>query len=98
MRRKEQFERFRVACDDGHPALAVELGKLYLAEYPDDAWGLIYFGMALQSLARYGEARAAYERALTLLPPEHHERIYRKFGQLAEDQTCDRCAHDAREA
>jgi hypothetical protein len=50
MRRKEQFERFRVACDEGHPALAVELGKLYLAKYPDDAWALIYKRMQLAAL------------------------------------------------
>jgi tetratricopeptide (TPR) repeat protein len=86
MRRKEQFERFRIACDAGHPALAVELGNLYLATYPDDAWALIYFGMALQDLARYAEARTAYERAILLLPPEEHERIYRQFGLLAQDQ------------
>jgi tetratricopeptide (TPR) repeat protein len=87
MPRKQQFERFRIACDEGHPALAVELGKLYLAAYPDDAWALIYFGMALQDLARYAEARASYERALTLLPPEDHARIYRQLGLLAQDQS-----------
>jgi tetratricopeptide (TPR) repeat protein len=86
MRRKEQFERFRVACDQGHPALAVELGKLYLTTYPEDPWALIYFGMALQSLARYAEAHAAYERAMSLLPAEEHERIYRQLGLLAQDQ------------
>jgi tetratricopeptide (TPR) repeat protein len=86
MRRKEQFDRFRVACDEGHPALAVELGKLYLAKYPEDAWALIYFGMALQSIARYGDALAAYDRALLLLPAEEHQRIYRQFGLLAQDQ------------
>jgi tetratricopeptide (TPR) repeat protein len=86
MQRKEQFERFRVACDNGHPALAVELGKLYLARYPDDAWALIYFGMALQSIARYGESRAAYDRAMALLPAEDHHRIYRQLGLLSEDQ------------
>jgi tetratricopeptide (TPR) repeat protein len=86
MQRKEQFKRFRIACDEGHPALAVELGKLYLARYPDDAWALIYFGMALQSLARYGDARAAYDRALALLPAEDHHRIYRQFGLVAQDQ------------
>jgi tetratricopeptide (TPR) repeat protein len=86
MQRKEQFERFRVACDEGHPALAVELGKLYLARYPDDAWALIYFGMALQSIARYKDSQGAYDRAIALLPVEHHHRIYRQFGLLAQDQ------------
>jgi tetratricopeptide (TPR) repeat protein len=94
MRRKEKFERLRIASDDGHPALTVELGKLYLAEYPDDAWALIYFGMALQDLARYAEARAAYERALALLPPEDHERIYRQLGLLDQDQGSLRTAED----
>jgi tetratricopeptide (TPR) repeat protein len=71
MRRKEQFQRFRIACDEGHP---------------NDAWALIYFGTALQGLARYTEARGAFERALSLLPPEDHYRIYRQFGILAQDQ------------
>jgi tetratricopeptide (TPR) repeat protein len=42
--------------------------------------------MALQSIARYGDSRAAYERAIALLPAEHHHRIYRQFGLLAQDQ------------
>jgi tetratricopeptide (TPR) repeat protein len=86
MRREEQFERFRVACDEGHPALAIELGKLYLATYPEDPWALIYFGMELQTLARYAEAHAAYERAMSLLPVGEHKRIYRQCGLLAQDQ------------
>jgi tetratricopeptide (TPR) repeat protein len=87
MRRKEQFERFRIARDAGHQALAIELGKLYLASYPDEAWALIYFGMALQDLARYAEARVAYERALPLMAPEDHQRVYRQLGVLAQDQS-----------
>jgi tetratricopeptide (TPR) repeat protein len=42
--------------------------------------------MALQSITRYGDSRAAYERALMLLPPENHHRVYRQFGLLAQDQ------------
>jgi tetratricopeptide (TPR) repeat protein len=42
--------------------------------------------MALQSLARYAEARAAYERAMSVLPADEHERIYRQLGLLAQDQ------------
>ena len=86
MPRKEKLERLRIASDEGHPALTVELGKLYLAQYPDDAWALIYFGMALQDLARYAEARAVYERSLGLLPPEDHERVCRQLGLLAQDE------------
>ena len=40
----------------------------------------------MQDLARYAEARASYERALALLPPEDHERIFRQLGMLAQDQ------------
>jgi tetratricopeptide (TPR) repeat protein len=87
MRRKERFERLRIASDEGYPALTVELGKLYLAEYPDDPWALIYYGMALQDLARYAEARAAYERALVKLPTDDHDRVHRQLGLLAQDQS-----------
>jgi tetratricopeptide (TPR) repeat protein len=87
MRRKERFERLRIASDEGHPALTIELGKLYLAEFPEDPWALIYYGMALQDVARYPEAGAAYDRALTQLPSEDHERIYRRLGLLAQDQS-----------
>lgn len=87
MRRKERFERLRLASDEEYPALTVELAKLYLAEFPEDAWALIYYGMALQDLARYPEARSSFERALTLMGPEEHERLYRQFGLLAQDES-----------
>lgn len=63
MRRKERFARLRIASDEGRSALTIEVAKLYLAEFPKDPWALIYYGMALQDLARYPQARAAYERA-----------------------------------
>jgi tetratricopeptide (TPR) repeat protein len=87
MQRKERFDHLRVASDEGYPALTVELAKLYLAEFPDDAWVLIYFGMALQDLARYQEARSAFERALTVLPLENHERVHRQLGLLSQDES-----------
>ena len=45
-------------------ALTVELSKLYLARDPDEFSALMRYGMALQAVARLGEARAASERAL----------------------------------
>jgi tetratricopeptide (TPR) repeat protein len=87
VRRKERFERLRLASDDGYPALTVELARLYLADYPDDQWGLIYYARALQDLARYEEARSALDRALGLMPAEDHDRVYRQFGSLAQDQS-----------
>jgi tetratricopeptide (TPR) repeat protein len=85
--RKERFERLRLASNGGFPALTVELAKLYLAEYPDDQWVLIYYGMALQDMARYEEAHSAFDRALRLMPPEDHGRLYRQFGSLAQEQS-----------
>jgi tetratricopeptide (TPR) repeat protein len=87
MQRKERFERLRVASDEGNPALTVELAKLYLAQFPDDAWALIYFGMALQDLARYEEARSAFNSALAVMPAENHERLYRQLGLLSQDES-----------
>lgn len=86
MKRKELFAQLIAAHDRGFPGLTVELGKRYLAKYPDEAWALIFYGMALQTLARYREARTAYDQALPLLPPEEHERIFRQLGHLEEDQ------------
>jgi tetratricopeptide (TPR) repeat protein len=87
MRRKERFELLRVASDEGYPALTIELAKLYLAQFPDDAWALIYFGMALQDLARYNEARSAFNSSLAVMPPENHERLYRQLGLLSQDES-----------
>jgi tetratricopeptide (TPR) repeat protein len=87
MQRKERFKRLCVASDEGNTALTVELAKLYLAEFPNDAWALMYYGMALQDLARYSEARSSFERAFALLGPEESERLYRQFGLLAQDES-----------
>jgi tetratricopeptide (TPR) repeat protein len=87
MRRKERFERLRVASDEGFPALTIELAKLYLAQFPDDAWVLIYFGMALQDLARYEEARSAFNRAMAVMPTADHHRLYRQLGLLSQDES-----------
>jgi tetratricopeptide (TPR) repeat protein len=47
----------------------------------------MFFGMALQDVARYTEARSAYDRALALLPVEDHQRIYQQLGVLEQDQS-----------
>ena len=87
MRRKERFDLLRVASDQGHLALTIELAKLYLAQFPDDAWALIYFGMALQDLARYHEARSAFSTSLAVMPPENHERLFRQLGLLSQEES-----------
>jgi len=87
MKRKELMKRLMDAHHEGHPALTIEISKRYLAQYPGDAWALMFFGMALQDVARYGEARSAYDHALALLPPEDHRRVYKQLGMLEQDQS-----------
>ena len=48
------------------PALAIELARRYLARWPEDRPALMAYGNALTSLARYAEARAVFDRALSL--------------------------------
>ncbi len=48
---------------------------------------LVYYGVALQDLARYEEARAIFERSLALMPADSQERLYRRFGLLAQDES-----------
>jgi tetratricopeptide (TPR) repeat protein len=43
--------------------------------------------MALQDLARYKEARSAFNSALAVMPAENHERLYRQLGLLSQDES-----------
>ncbi|MGH7648805.1 MAG: tetratricopeptide repeat protein [Gemmatimonadaceae bacterium] len=70
------------------PALTVELGRLHLADNPDDRAALMLYGRALVDLARYDDARAAYEHALALTPTESQVRVLRALGLLC-DARCD---------
>ena len=68
------------------PALTIELGRLYLAEMPDDPSALALVGQAYVAIARYEEGRAAYERALTHCAPERRSRLLALLGDL--EQAC----------
>jgi tetratricopeptide (TPR) repeat protein len=85
MDREDLRERLLVAHQDGNPALTIEIGKRYLAKYPDDGTAFTFVGMAMQGVARYADARAAYEQALAIMPTENHFLIYRQIGLLEQD-------------
>jgi tetratricopeptide (TPR) repeat protein len=68
------------------PALTIELGLLYLAEFPDQPIALTMIGQAYSSVARYEEARSAYERALTICAPERRARVLSLLGDLHQAQ------------
>ena len=69
----------------GHPALIVELARRYLSRWSDDVHALRALADALTSLARYPEARAAYERTLALVENDaQRSRVYAALGQLAQ--------------
>lgn len=68
----------------GHPALIVELARRYLTHWPDDVHALRALADALTSLARYPEARAAYDRVLVLAETDAQRgRAYAALGHLA---------------
>ena len=70
------------AYERDQPALTIELARLYLAEHADDRAVLLVYGEALTDLARYAEARSAYERALTLSGPTERAPVLRLLGRL----------------
>jgi tetratricopeptide (TPR) repeat protein len=86
------MQRLIDASARDQPALTVELARLHLALCPDDRTALLIYGNALVSLARYAEARAAYEHALALSTTENRASVLRRLGEL-----CD-ARYEAREA
>ena len=78
------YEHLRGAAARGQPALTIELARRYLGEVPDDPLALSHLAAALRDLARYDEARDAYERLLTVFPPDAHAVVWRQLGQLEE--------------
>lgn len=87
MEQAELRERLLAAHHKGQSGLTIEIAKRYVAKYPDDGTALTFFGMALQDLARYTEARSIYDRALAVVPPENQDLIYRQLGLLEQDQS-----------
>ena len=85
-------QQFLEASNRDQPALTVELGRLHFAREPDDRTALILYGTALVGLARYAEARAAYEHALSLSPADERRRPLQLLGQLYDAR------YEAREA
>jgi tetratricopeptide (TPR) repeat protein len=82
--RAESLQLILEADRSGHPALTIELSRRYLALWPDDRHALQFYADALTSVARYSEARAAYERAITLAESEAERgRLYSALGHLA---------------
>src|SRR4051794_37776618 len=72
------------ADQNGYPALTIELSRRYLAIWPDDRHALGFYADALASVARYSEATAAYEQAITLAETEEQRsRLYSARGHLA---------------
>ena len=72
------------AFKSAQPALTVELAQLYLETEPEDRHLWLIYGQSLSELARYAEARSAYERALALTPEDERAPVYRLLGQLHE--------------
>jgi tetratricopeptide (TPR) repeat protein len=72
------------AYKQARPALTIELARLYLDTEPEDRHLWLIYGQALSELARYPEARSAYERALALTPEDERAPAYRLLGQLHE--------------
>jgi tetratricopeptide (TPR) repeat protein len=67
----------------GHPALIIELARRYLAAWPDDRHALRAYAEALTSIARYPEARVAYERGLGLAETDAQRgNLYSALGHL----------------
>ena len=86
MGQRSQYEQILAAVDAGHPALVIELAKRYLAQFPETPWILLLYGSALQDVARYDEARTAYDRALAAMPAADHARVFRQLGSWAQAQ------------
>jgi tetratricopeptide (TPR) repeat protein len=83
---EQQLEKLIAAFKEGLPALAIELSRKYLLKYPDDDVALLYFGMSLQSIARYEEARKVFEDAMCLFPDSKLYLVYRQVGLLYQDR------------
>src|SRR5436853_450840 len=79
---EQQLKKLIAAFGEGLPALTIELCRKYLSKYPDDDVALLYFGMSLQSLARYDEARKVLEDAMCLFPDDKLYLVYRQIGLL----------------
>ena len=85
MDRAQSLQLILDARHADHPALIVELSSRYLVRWPDDRHALRAYADALTRIARYPEARAAYERAVTLAETEAQRgSLYSALGHLAQ--------------
>jgi tetratricopeptide (TPR) repeat protein len=81
-RLQQLIDAFRDDC----PALMIELGLLYLQEGEPAEPALTMMGQAYAALARFAEARSAYERALEIAEPDRQGRIFTLLGDLCRTQ------------
>jgi tetratricopeptide (TPR) repeat protein len=82
--RKESFNQICLADDRGQTAVAVELCKKHLREFPKDGVAWLRYGMTQTTLARYAEAKKAIQKAITLCPPKALAIAYAQMGHLVE--------------
>ena len=81
-----QLQQLMDAFERDLPALTIELGRLYLAEFPDESFALTMIGQAYSSVARYEDARSSYEQALAICAPERRARVLSLLGDLHQAQ------------
>lgn len=84
--KKQLFRALKAAFNQELPALTIELAKDYLAKYSDDVSAWMYYGIALQSVARYEEAREAFASVEPHFPKDRMDILYTQVGFLYEDQ------------
>jgi tetratricopeptide (TPR) repeat protein len=82
--RKESFNQICLADDRGQIAVAVELCKKHLREFPKDGIAWLRYGMTQTTLARYAEAKKAIQKAIILCPPKALAIAYAQMGHLVE--------------
>ena len=84
--RDTAYRKMFNAWDAGEHALALELSRELLEEFPDYNIGWVLQGVILYELARYGEAEQVLHHAIQGLPLEHLHHGYVHLGHLYRER------------
>jgi tetratricopeptide (TPR) repeat protein len=84
--RNARYHKLTSAWFDRLPACTVEIGKQYLADYPKDGAAWLFYGIALTEVARYEEARRAFEKAIKFEPPQNLHYVYSQMGRMYDQK------------
>ncbi|HEV8267143.1 MAG TPA: tetratricopeptide repeat protein [Thermoanaerobaculia bacterium] len=70
------------ASDEGLSATCFHRASTFLKSHPNDLGALYFAAKSLSSMARYAEAKALIQRAMSLCPDDRKDILYNELGLL----------------